>query len=343
MKKIVFRKSLVCGIVTSLFFISIISIADSQQLSINSIRRSAAEVVTSTKNIRTATLENGSLSGYVTDVDMNPIEDALVRVYFHETYKEDYSDSNGYYHVTDIPICYCMKEAVCSKAGYYNESAWLSITENTTYDFVLIPIDIPCYAVLDGVMGDNGWYVSCVNISFVISGPLDALFYKIDGGSWQTYTAPVVITICEDGAHTFMWRYIYQENESATFAIDFKIDKTPPEVTISKERISFNKIKITVDADDPTSGINRAEFYLNDILQGMFTTPPPYVIYVLLVGLPQIITIIIYDNAGNSVTSKTTTLCSQNNMLRIAIQNKIFLFQPQNFLNLVTLVKNSEK
>lgn len=258
------------------------------------------------------TIENGSLSGYVTDSDMNAVEGALIRVYFHGTYRENYSDETGYYHVIDIPICYCMKEAVCSKEGYCTESVWLSITENTIYDFVLIPVEIPCYPVLDGVMGENGWYVNCVNISFVISEPLDALFYKIDGGSWQTYTAPVTITICEDGMHTFMWRYIYQGEESTTFAIDFKIDKTPPDVTISKEKVSINKIRITVDANDPASGINKAEFYLDDILQETLTTPPPYVMYVLLVGFPHKVTIIIYDNAGNSETNKITLSKSQN-------------------------------
>jgi parallel beta-helix repeat protein len=81
--------------------------------------------------------DSGTLSGYVTDSAMNPIEGARVRVYFHETYREYYSDGTGYYHVTDIPICYCMKNATCSKEGYYPTWVLLSIGENTTHDFVL--------------------------------------------------------------------------------------------------------------------------------------------------------------------------------------------------------------
>jgi len=80
---------------------------------------------------------NGSLSGYVFDTGMNPIEEALVRVHFHGTYREDYSDSMGYYHVINIPICYCLKNATCSKEGYKTEWVLLGIVENTTYDFVL--------------------------------------------------------------------------------------------------------------------------------------------------------------------------------------------------------------
>ena len=76
--------------------------------------------------------ENGTLSGYVKDTSMNPIEGAKVRVYFHETYEEDYSDSSGYYHVTNIPICYCLKNATASKEGYTTEWVLLAIGENTT-------------------------------------------------------------------------------------------------------------------------------------------------------------------------------------------------------------------
>jgi len=84
---------------------------------------------------------NGSLSGYVNNTLMNPIEGARVRVYFHGTYEEDYTDSSGYYHVTNIPICYCLKNATASKMGYETEWILLSITENTTHDFVLTSLD----------------------------------------------------------------------------------------------------------------------------------------------------------------------------------------------------------
>jgi parallel beta-helix repeat protein len=79
----------------------------------------------------------GTLSGYVTDTEMNPLEGALIRVYFHETYRENYSDATGYYHVTDIPLCYCMKNATCSKPGHISAWVLLAITENTTHDFIL--------------------------------------------------------------------------------------------------------------------------------------------------------------------------------------------------------------
>jgi hypothetical protein len=83
------------------------------------------------------TADLGTLSGYVTDSMMNPIEAARVRVYFHDTYRENYSNVTGYFHVTDISICNCTKNATCSKEGYNPAWVYLSIWENTTYDFVL--------------------------------------------------------------------------------------------------------------------------------------------------------------------------------------------------------------
>jgi hypothetical protein len=82
---------------------------------------------------------DGSLLGYVNDTSGNPIEGALVRVYFHEDYEEDYSDSTGYYHVTNIPICYCLKNVTCSKEDYKTEWVLLGIAENTVHDFILTP------------------------------------------------------------------------------------------------------------------------------------------------------------------------------------------------------------
>jgi hypothetical protein len=89
------------------------------------------------KSVPNTILHNGSLLGYVNDTKEDTIEGALVRVHFHGTYEEDYSDSTGFYHVTNIPICYCMKNTSCSKNGYKTEWVLLSIAENTTHDFVL--------------------------------------------------------------------------------------------------------------------------------------------------------------------------------------------------------------
>ena len=109
---------------------------------------------------------NGSLLGYVNDTKGSPIEGALVSVHFHGTYEEDYSDSTGFYHVTNIPICYCMKNTTCSKEGYRTEWILLSIAENTTHDFILTsgnnPPDKPdIHGPLKGKPGVEYFYEFC--------------------------------------------------------------------------------------------------------------------------------------------------------------------------------------
>ena len=85
----------------------------------------------------------GSLIGYVKDTSGNPIQGALIRVDFYEEYEEDYSDEDGFYHVKNIPMYYCFKNATCFKKGFKKESVLLSIVENTSYDFILNAINRP--------------------------------------------------------------------------------------------------------------------------------------------------------------------------------------------------------
>jgi Carboxypeptidase regulatory-like domain len=133
------RKCLVVGII--LLFIGLTGI---QSINANNPILNHITNVTYKSNI---TLNNGTLSGLVTDSEKNPIEGARVRVYFHDTYSENYSDSTGYFHVTNISICNCTKNATCSKEGYYPAWVYLTIWDNTTYDFILTPFDMTELAI----------------------------------------------------------------------------------------------------------------------------------------------------------------------------------------------------
>jgi len=101
-------------------------------------------------DVLAAEMQTGTLIGYVYDSGMNPIQGARVRVFFHETYEEDYTSPSGYYLVTNIPLCYCLKNATASKEGYITEWVQLSIGEATAHDFVLTPVDrVPTWIVDD--------------------------------------------------------------------------------------------------------------------------------------------------------------------------------------------------
>ena len=115
----------------------------------NTLFFTGCESVKSTSNIN-----KGSLSGYVNDTLMNPMKEVLVRVSFHETYAENYTDPSGYYHITDIPICFCLKNTAATKSGYKTEWVLLAIDENTTYDFVLT-CSKEYNGILSGYVKDN--------------------------------------------------------------------------------------------------------------------------------------------------------------------------------------------
>lgn len=249
------------------------------------------------------TEQEATISGFITDTFMHPLNGALVRVYFHDTYKENYSNSMGYYKVTNIPLCYCLKNATCSKSGYQTQWALLSISENTTYDFILTALNQTCYPVFNGTIGTMGWYISCVNISFVINGDVDAVFYKVDAELWTQYIEP--FEICESGQHTLYWYYTYQGNISETQCIMLLIDRNYPELQLSSERISINKIKISAEASDGTSGISRIEFVVDGILWYIDYTLP-YEGVLSGIGTHRVKTVA-FDNAGNSINNTLIT------------------------------------
>jgi len=264
--------------------------------------------------------QEATLSGYVTDTLMNPLNGALVRVYFHGTYEENYSNSMGYYQVTHIPLCYCLKNATCSMPGYQPQWVLLSISENTTYDFILTSLNQTCYPVFNGTMGTGGWYISCVNVSFVINGDIDAVFYKVDGGLWTQYVES--FKICESGLHAFYWYYVYQSNASETQSISLLIDRDYPELHLSSARISINRIKISAETTDDISGISRVEFVVDGVLWYVDYTLP-YESVIDGIGIHHV-KAVTFDNAGNSVNS---TLITSLGYLNLSHNLLSFLFR----------------
>jgi Carboxypeptidase regulatory-like domain len=246
----------------------------------------------------------GTLSGFVTDPSMNPIPGAKVRVNFHGNYSENYSDDTGYYHVINIPICYCMKNTTCSKEGYQTEWVLLSISENTTYDFILIPLNSG-FVFLNGTMGENEWYIS--NVSIMITGT-NLTFYKIDDGSWTLYSGPFIIT--SDGYHQIFYYWVDEwGNHSDMYSTEFKIDKTSPTIQLSAQRINRTKVKITATVTDALSGVYNVVFY-DDMGNRITIYDPPYEI--LYIGFSiHIIHAIVSDYAGNIAHSKIVTSFNQ--------------------------------
>ena len=242
---------------------------------------------------------DGTLSGYVTDEDTNPIEGALIRVNFHETYEENYSDEDGFYFVENIPICYCYKNVSCSKDGYKTEYVEMPIYENSTYDFVLEYIGGTLE--IDGDLGENGWYVSGIWITFSYDPSIiEPVYFQIDDGDWILYTEPLYYD--EPGEHTLCYYYVLVGGgTSTTSTFEFRIDCDPPVISdVDVEKINSDTYRISRNVHDDVSGIDYVEFYLDDDLQDIDSVAPYEAEITIAEKGTYQVGILVYDIAGNA-------------------------------------------
>ncbi len=175
---------------------------------------------------------------------------------------------------------------------------------------------------ISGTMGENGWYIS--NVQVTLEFPSYQIFWKIDDGGWIMYIGMPLI-YPEEGLHTIYCYYIDDEgNPSETYSASFKIDKTPPMVTLETHRIGLFKILVSIDAYDNTSGVSGViDIYLDYRLVGTITTPPyEFVIYTRLGK--HTVDVIVYDCAGNSEES-SISINSIKSQKSYPIQNNIQL------------------
>jgi parallel beta-helix repeat protein len=125
--------------------------------------------------------------------------------------------------------------------------------------------DIPpmTTAVLAGTyMGS--WYVSNVQITLtaVDYTGVDAIYYKVDGGSWVEYTTPVVVSA--DGQHTLYYYSVdVLGNTEYARTKTFAIDQTPPDAPILVSPLgAIEKLKPLFDWGDVTDVCGISEYQL---------------------------------------------------------------------------------
>jgi len=116
---------------------------------------------------------------------------------------------------------------------------------------------------LSGATGDNGWYISDVQIEFQVNSTalLNETQYRLDDGNWTKYDQPINITT--DGQTSIEFYSTdkagnIEEVKNATV----KVDKTPPMITVSSpEAKSYElgeSITVAFEALDLTSGLANA-------------------------------------------------------------------------------------
>jgi len=129
--------------------------------------------------------------------------------------------------------------------------------------------------------GENDWYVSDVEVSFVavddLSG-VNATYYRVNGGEWWIYDSPFVIS--EDGYYMIEYYSVDNAgNEEEVKSAEIKMDQTPPTVELKwKSIVNETGVKVIFSAycDDVISGLKGGvEFYMNDELQ-IYDEDEPY-------------------------------------------------------------------
>jgi len=131
--------------------------------------------------------------------------------------------------------------------------------------------------------GNNGWYVSNVNVTLTATDDLSGVnvtYYRVDNGEWEIYTESFILS--EDGDDILIEYYSvdYVENVEDVKSFTIDIDQTEPEVSITYEAVGGSEltgwdIENIATAIDHCSGMERVEFYWENVLQETVTGPGP--------------------------------------------------------------------
>jgi hypothetical protein len=214
----------------------------------------------------------------------------------------------------------------CTEAGNIIMEKDKSL-EKTSEEITMEPktldlLNPPTYYII-GTMGENNWYISCVNVTFSYNHEqVDEIWYRIDvGGTWQKYQDKAIV-ICKDGPHYILWYWIDgvgQHNETSLF---FRIDQTPPDTKLSKKTSIQGEVTFTATVTDEASGVKYVEFYFDDVLQ-VTLDKAPYK-WVWTGEGAHMVYVISYNYAGLSVKSNSIStprsLSYYPNFLNIVFQ-----------------------
>jgi hypothetical protein len=180
-----------------------------------------------------------------------------------------------------------------SMTGSFKESNTVMKTESRGFNITLT-----------GTMGENGWYISRVFITFTANNGSEImhLYYKFhDADPWTEYTGGAPIEAFEDGYYSFSALIIDQfENQWSLGPVHFKIDQIPPiflNFTATPENLWKTKWLLNATVFDDMSGVNRVEFFVDDQFVGNISAPGPYIFEFM--GKGKVVEADVYDNAGN--------------------------------------------
>lgn len=207
-----------------------------------------------------------------------------------------YKINNGLWTVYDIPV-------VVSIDGFFSVSYYsidqVGNIEDIKEEFLKIDTKAPhtTYS-LSGILGNGGWYVSNVTISFFAVDTTSGIigtYYRVNEGDWNLYSLPIVIT--NNGVHRLQYYSIDKagNRESINDSIVFGIDIIPPTTTHSFFGTGLNQwyssnvtvIFVVMDSNpfeeplllsqnttcENSSGVNHTYYRIDNEIWYEYTTP----------------------------------------------------------------------
>ncbi len=168
-----------------------------------------------------------------------------------------------------------------------------------------IPIDMSpptTVAVLQGEVGNLGWYVSDVNVTLVGTDPISGIsitYYSFDNATWNAYVTVFDLT-SEGTFKLYFFSVDAAGNTEKVKAIDINIDMTPPDTELSTESYHTTGM-ISLTATDSMSGV--AYTYYRIGADWIEYSEPFH--FAAAAGM-NVIDYYSVDNAGNEELSKST-------------------------------------
>ncbi len=124
-------------------------------------------------------------------------------------------------------------------------------------------------ASLSGTSGQNGWYTSAVTVTLTAtdSSGISSRHYRLDGGSWNTYTSS--FSISSDGTHTVEYYSIDSAgNTESVKSVTVKVDTTKPSTSHS-----VSSYTVTLTPSDATSGVYRTFYRIDSGAWTLYSSP----------------------------------------------------------------------
>ena len=118
----------------------------------------------------------------------------------------------------------------------------------------------------------NGWYQSDVTVTLSATdygSGLAETRYSLDGVNWILYSGPFAVS--EEGISHLLYRSTDSSgNTEVAKEIEIKLDKTPPAVTVTFDRLPdvngwyTSEVSVTINVSDWVSGIYEGDYFLLD-------------------------------------------------------------------------------